>query len=106
MGVMRTFPSTRTAATLTLTLAILASGLACSDKPSGSTMSPPPPVSSDYQTVRVFTGLSSPVGLECAPGDTGRVFIVEKTGRIRIAKHGVLLARPFLDISALVSSGS
>jgi len=91
--------------TVALAILVLASGLACSDKPSDSSLSPPPPVSSDYQATRVFSGLSSPVGLEAPPGDTARVFIVEKTGRIMIAKHGVLLARPFLNIGALVSTG-
>ena len=33
------------------------------------------------------------------PADTGRVFVVEQTGEIRIVKHNVLLARPFLDLS-------
>jgi glucose/arabinose dehydrogenase len=87
-------------------LLLLSLGLACSEKSSGSSVSPLPPASSDFEAVRVFTGLSSPVDLQAPPGDTARVFIVEKTGRIRIAKHGVLLARPFLDLSAIVSTGS
>jgi glucose/arabinose dehydrogenase len=39
------------------------------------------------------------------PGDRSRVFIVEKTGRIRIVKNGSPLSRPFLDISGRVSRG-
>ncbi len=38
------------------------------------------------------------------PGDTSRLFVVEKTGRIRVIKNGALLATPFLDISGLVST--
>jgi hypothetical protein len=53
----------------------------------------------------VATGLSSPVLAVSPPGDT-RLFIVEKTGRIRILENGSLLASPFLDISGLVSKGN
>ncbi len=38
-------------------------------------------------------------------GDTSRLFVVEKTGRIRIVKDGTVVARPFLDLSGVVSSG-
>jgi glucose/arabinose dehydrogenase len=50
-------------------------------------------------------GLSSPLGLEAPPGDTTRIFIVEKTGAIRILENGAPLPRPFLDIADQVSSG-
>ena len=56
--------------------------------------------------VRVITGLSQPVGLETAPGDTSRLFLVEKTGTIRIFRGGQLGARPFLNISGQVSGGT
>jgi glucose/arabinose dehydrogenase len=81
---------------------------ACSCDSSGSspaTMRPPPPVSG-YTAVRVASGLSQPVDLQAPPGDSTRIFIVEKTGTIRILKGGQVLSRPFLNISALVSSGS
>ena len=107
MRPFRPFPLDRaTLAPIPVLLFLLVLGVACSDKTSGSSVSPLPTANPDYEAVRLFTGLSSPVDLQAPPGDTSRVFIVEKTGRIRIAKHGVLLARPFLDISALVSTGS
>jgi glucose/arabinose dehydrogenase len=87
-------------------LVLLALGLGCSDKTSSSTISPLPSASGNYEAFRVFTGLAAPVDLQAPPGDTARVFILEKGGRIRIAKHGVLLARPFLDISTLVTTGT
>jgi glucose/arabinose dehydrogenase len=46
-----------------------------------------------------------PVYLTAPRGDTSRLFVVEKTGVIRIVKNGSLLSRPFLDISNLVSRG-
>jgi len=50
--------------------------------------------------------LSGPVDLQAAPGDTARLFIVEKPGRILIFKNGGLNPDPFLDISSRVSNGS
>jgi glucose/arabinose dehydrogenase len=81
--------------------------LACGGKPRGSSLSPTPPVAdSAYEAVRVAAGLSDPVDLQAPPGDTTRVFLVEKTGLIRILRDGALLARPFLDLTAQVSGGS
>jgi glucose/arabinose dehydrogenase len=53
----------------------------------------------------VASGLSSPVYVTGAGDGSGRLFIVEQVGRIRVVKDGVLLAKPFLDIRSLVQSG-
>jgi glucose/arabinose dehydrogenase len=53
--------------------------------------------------VQVVSGLDFPLYLTAPPGDLSRLFIVEKGGRIRIVKEGVLLPAPFLDISSQVS---
>jgi len=53
----------------------------------------------------VADGFSQPVFVTAAPGDARRLFVVEQTGRIRVIRDGVLLAQPFLDLSALVSAG-
>lgn len=49
--------------------------------------------------------LSSPVHLTHAGDGSGRIFIVERAGRIRLLKNGSLQATPFLDISDHVRSG-
>lgn len=55
---------------------------------------------------QVASGLNSPVLIRPAPGDNERLFIVEKTGRIRILKDGAVLSEPFLDISdKVINSG-
>ena len=36
----------------------------------------------------------------------GDLFIVERSGRIRVMKNGTLLATPFLDIQSIVKSTS
>ena len=51
----------------------------------------------------VASGLSSPLGLVNAGDGSGRLFILEQTGRIKIYDGTQVLATPFLDVSALVS---
>ena len=53
---------------------------------------------------RILTGLDQPVYVTAAPGDS-RLFVVQKTGKILVDKGGKLLAKPFLNLSAKVSSG-
>jgi glucose/arabinose dehydrogenase len=53
----------------------------------------------------VTTDLVEPVHLTHAGDGSGRLFIVERAGRIRIIKNGTLLSQPFLDISSLVQAG-
>ncbi len=54
------------------------------------------------QLVQVATGLADPVNVASANDGSGRVFIVERTGTIRIVQDGTLLDEPFLDIQNLV----
>jgi hypothetical protein len=51
----------------------------------------------------VVSGLSSPLFVAAPPGDVGRIFVVQKTGKIRIVKLGVLLGGNFIDLSSKVS---
>jgi uncharacterized repeat protein (TIGR01451 family) len=53
----------------------------------------------------VTSGLVQPVHLTVAGDGSGRLFVVERAGRIRVIKNGALLAAPYLDITALVQSG-
>ena len=57
-------------------------------------------------TVRVVNGLVRPIYVTHAPDDFDRIFIIEKQGRIRIVRDGVLLATPFLDIDSIVGGGN
>ena len=54
----------------------------------------------------VASGLTAPLGVTTPPGDTHRLFVVDKVGKIRVIANGTLLAKPFLDVSGLVSGGS
>ncbi len=53
----------------------------------------------------VNAGLQNPLYLTHAGDGSGRLFIVEQVGRIRIYKSGRLQETPFLDIRELVSFG-
>lgn len=59
-----------------------------------------PPADLDLQ--EVASGLLRPVDIRHAADGTGRIFIVEQAGQIRILDGSSLLALPFLDISDLV----
>ncbi len=66
----------------------------------------PDPAGFEWRPV-ISGGLSYPIGLENAGDGTGRLFALEKEGRIRILREGEVLPEPFLDIADRVgSSGS
>jgi glucose/arabinose dehydrogenase len=54
---------------------------------------------------RVATGFSQPVYLTGVPDGSGRVFVVEKNGRIRILTPatGAIAATPFLDLTGQIT---
>jgi glucose/arabinose dehydrogenase len=55
---------------------------------------------------RLTGAVSEPVFVTHAADGSGRIFIVERAGTIRIYKNGGLLGTPFLNISARVDSES
>ncbi len=79
---------------------------------SSGTLSPIPYVSagdgqvSDSSSILLATpveGLDRPVHIAHAGDGSGRIFVVEQTGRVRIIRNGVLKQIPFLDIAGRVS---
>src|SRR6266487_1306628 len=62
---------------------------------------PPPPPGPVLHSIGDFT---NPTFLAAPAGDTGRLFVTERIGRIRLLKHDALQARPFLDIVGKMSS--
>ena len=55
------------------------------------------------RTEQVISGLNSPLAITNAADGTGRLFITEQGGAIRILVNGALLPDPFLDISGRIS---
>jgi glucose/arabinose dehydrogenase len=74
----------------------------------GSPVAAPPPALPALPAVALApfaSGLSLPVGLESSGDGTGRLFVIEQAGTIRILQNGILLPTPFLDIRGRVTSG-
>jgi glucose/arabinose dehydrogenase len=60
------------------------------------------PNASEYEWTVIASGLDRPVDVRSANDGTGRIFIIEKYGAIRIYENGQLLKTPFLDIAERV----
>lgn len=92
---------------LAVAFALAAGLLACSKKstsPTNPNPTPTPPPGTTSLALRlVKSGLSEPTFMTGAPGDTSRLFVLEKGGDIRIIKSGNLLSTPFLSVA--VSTG-
>jgi glucose/arabinose dehydrogenase len=53
----------------------------------------------------VTEGLAAPIFAGHAGDGSGRLFVLEQAGRIRVIRDGRLVRTPFLDIAARISSG-
>ena len=63
------------------------------------------PIATDYEWQPIIGGLHRPVDIQPANDGSGRLFIIEKQGYIRVYKNGRLLDVPFLDITDRVNEG-
>jgi glucose/arabinose dehydrogenase len=57
----------------------------------------------DSSFTQIVTGLNQPVGVTHSGDGSGRLFVIEKGGFIRLVENGQLLPEPFLDVSALMT---
>jgi glucose/arabinose dehydrogenase len=82
---------------------------ACSGGGGGGGSSPtvpgPTPEFPAITLTPVVSGAAQPVGVYHAGDGSGRLFIVEQVGRVRIVRDGAFLPAPFLDISGQVLAG-
>ena len=63
---------------------------------------PPPGPLPQISLAVVAGGFASPVHVTHAGDGSGRIFVVEQAGRIRIFDNGAVLASPFLDLASLI----
>lgn len=57
----------------------------------------------EFTLAEVATGLKAPVHVTHAGDSSGRLFVVEQKGRIRIIRDGIVYDAPFLDISERIN---
>jgi glucose/arabinose dehydrogenase len=99
-------PRRATAAVLAASLGLLAACSGSGDKQhsataAGTTAPPVRAAATGVKLKRIGT-FSAPTYVTAPRGDTHRLFVVERAGRIRIVKDGKKLGTPFLDISSNV----
>lgn len=82
--------------------------LALSSSPAGSVAAAPAQVTipPNIKLTPVVSGLTQPVFATNAGDHSGRIFIVQQTGQIRIWNGTTLNATPFLDVSGIIKTGS
>ena len=68
-----------------------------------TTPTPTPAPTPSVKLTSFMTGLSAPLDLELADDNSGRMFVVEQSGHVKIISNGALLPTDFLDISGRVS---
>src|SRR5690242_4195928 len=57
-----------------------------------------PLLAQEISTVPVVSGINAPTDIQNAGDGSGRLFLVQQNGIIRLMRNGALLAAPFLDI--------
>jgi glucose/arabinose dehydrogenase len=78
---------------------------ACGGGDGGGRDDQPPPAQFPAVTLtRIASGFVQPVHISHAGDGSGRLFVVERRGVIRIVRNGTVVQTPFLDISALVNA--
>lgn len=84
-----------------LSLFVILSAVNSQDEPTTTRSAPPDP--SLVQLVEVATGFDRPLALVSPPDGSGRLFVVQQSGRIRIVENGGYKAPPFLDLTRVIS---
>ena len=79
--------------------------LGCNGGSSTPPPPPPPPPTLQVELVPIVSGFSSPLDIKQAGDGSGRLFVVEQGGKIKIIQNGSVIGTPYLDVSSLIVSG-
>jgi len=82
--------------------ALLVMLFGCGGGSSSTAVNPPPGGPPALGLSAFVSGVASPVGIEVPNDGSGRLFVLEQGGRIRIIQNGALVATPFLDITSKI----
>lgn len=63
------------------------------------------PAKTQLQFNAILSNLDKPVGIVNAADNSGRLFLVEQTGKVKIYRNGIVSPRPFIDLTNLVDIG-
>jgi len=88
--------------------AVSAAAPSASSQPSSPSSGPASsfePTGQEVTAEAVVADLADPVDVANAGDGTGRLFVAEQAGRIRIVRDGTTLSDPFLDITDRIDSG-
>jgi glucose/arabinose dehydrogenase len=87
----------------TISISLVLVFIGCGD---GAMQTPPPAPSPTLALTPLVGSLNSPVDLQFPNDNTGRFFVVEQSGTIRIIANSLLLSGDFLDIASKITTGS
>src|SRR5436309_13056389 len=104
-GIMQESRSSRFRRRAVLALCVPLACFGCNGGSMTTPPPPPPPPTLQVELVPVASGFSSPLDIQQAGDGSGRLFVVEQGGRIKIIQNGSVLGTPYLDVSALIVSG-
>src|SRR5256885_10817220 len=91
--------------TTVLLLAALTTTVGVSCSGNGSSSGTPPPSTLQVELVPVANGFTNPLDIQQAGDGSGRLFVVEQGGKIKIIQNGAVAGVPYLDVSSLIVSG-
>ena len=72
----------------------------------GGKATEPPPLADAPRLETVASGFDRPLFVTHAGDGSGRLFVVEQGGKIRVVRDGKVLRRPFLDLGSRLDSSS
>ena len=80
-----------------LVIAALA-GSGCSGGSMSNPPPPPPPPTLQVELVQAASGFANPLDIQQPKDGSGRLFVVEQGGKIKIIQNGSVVVTPFLDV--------